>query len=267
MTSLKHFFSIRETIFCVAMTIFFLGSGRVLAADFRVMQNNEEPGVPILYVSGVIERGDTDELVKYLRSDPDISLLINDVWLNSPGGNLVEAMKLGSLLETLGLSAMVPNGARCASACFFVWVGASGRVALGELVIHRPYFDMSGSSASASDYEQAYRDASESAYKYLRQRNVPTSLIEVMMRVSSSDGYTLSDQDKSSIGYMSQARVEHMIQNCGLPDSNQAVQIQARGGLSKSELSALRECGLRFYRKQKLEFLFGDALDPTRSRD
>jgi hypothetical protein len=218
-------------------------------------------------MSGVIERGDTDKLIQYLRSDPENSLLINDVWLNSAGGNLVEAMKLGSLLETLGLTAMVPNGARCASACFFIWTGASGRVALGELVIHRPYFDMAESSASASGYEQAYRDASESAYKYLRQRNVPTSLIEVMMKVSSSEGYTLTDRDKSSIGHMSQARVEYMIQNCGLPNSNQTTQIQSRGGLSTSELTTLRECGLKFYKKQKLEFLFGDAHDPAGSRD
>jgi hypothetical protein len=243
------------------MILLALGADRATAADFEIMQNNAEPGVPILYVSGIIERGDTDKLTQYLRSDLDRAPLINDVWLNSPGGNLAEAMRLGALMERLGHTAVVPTGARCASACFFVWIGASGRFARGDLVIHRPYFDMDESSSSASGYEQAYREASESAHSYLRQRNVPSYLIELMMKVSSVEAYTLSDRDKSSIGHMSNARVEYMIQSCGMPDSKQAEKIQRQGGPSQSELKILRECGLRFYQRQRFEFFFGDAQD------
>lgn len=242
---------------CAAAILFSLCPSYANAAEFRLMQNNAEPGVPILYFSGEIQPGDTQRLIKFLRSNLDIAPLINDVWLNSPGGNLSEAMKLGVLMETLGYTAVVPAGAKCASACFFVWIGASARLAQGEVVVHRPYFEMHESPASAFEYEQAYRESHEAAYNYLRQRGVPTQLIELMMRVSSVEGYTLSNRDIASMGMMSQARMEYMIQSCGLPTSEQAAQIQAQGGLSQAELKSLRECGLKFYQKQKSDFFFG----------
>lgn len=244
---------------CIGVLAFALGLNHANAADFALKQDNSQPGVPILYMSGQIEQGDAEKLTKFLRSDLEHAPRITDIWLNSAGGDLNEAAKIGGLLETLGYTAVVPSGATCASACFFVWISASGRLAPGTLVIHRPYFNMRDSEIPASRFEERYRITGDSAGQYLRQRNVPANLIEIMMRVSSADGYTLTEADKLSIGVMSPARTEHMVQNCGLPDSLEADRIAERGGLSSRELQSLRECGLRFYERQKREFFFGDV--------
>ena len=230
-----------------------------VAADFRLAQDNTQPGVPILYMSGEIRAGDRDKLVNLLRSDLASTPSITDIWLNSPGGDLSEAIKIGAVIEDLGYTAIVPAGAKCASACFFIWVSASGRLAPGEIIIHRPYFDMRNSSQSASGFEKHYRTTSEAASLYLRQRNVPLDLVDLMLKVSSSDGYVLSEADKLRIGPMSAARTEYMVQNCGLPDAGESRHIMAGGGLSPHEQRTLRECGLRFYEQQKREFFFGNG--------
>lgn len=229
------------------------------AADFRLAQDNTQPGIPILYMSGEIKAGDKDKLVSLLRSDLTVTPSITDIWLNSSGGNLSEAIKIGAVIEKLGYTAMVPTGATCASACFFIWVSASGRLAPGEIVIHRPYFDMRDSDQSASDFEEGYRATSEAATLYLRQRNVPAHLIDLMLTVPSSDGYVLSDAEKGRIGPMSAARTEYMVQICGLPDSDESHRIMATGGLTSHDKKTLRDCGLRFYERQKHEFFFGNT--------
>lgn len=252
---------LRRNILAVAATVILALSSftPAQAADFRLAQDNAQPGIPILYMSGEIRSGDSAKLVALLKSDIQITQSITDIWLNSPGGDLNEAMKIGAVIEQLGYTAIVPTGATCASACFFIWVSASGRLAPGEVVMHRPYFDMRDSSQSAAEFEQSYRATKEAASLYLRQRNVPVDLIDVLLSVPSSDGYVLSSADKLRIGPMSAARTEYMVQNCNLPNASESSRIMAAGGLSTQQQRALRECGLRFYEKQKRRFFSGDG--------
>lgn len=233
------------------------GTFPVAAADFRLAQDNTQPGVPILVMSGEIQAGDANKLVGLLKANARNAQLVSDIWLNSPGGNLNEAIKIGAVVEELGYTAVVPIGATCASACFFVWISAPGRLAPGAIIVHRPYYNMRDSMRSAGDYEEGYRAASETAGAYLRKRNVPADLIELILTVPSSDGYTLSDADKTRIGPMSAARMEYMIQNCGFPDASESRRIMAAGGFSEEKRKAMRECGLQFYAEQKNRFFSG----------
>lgn len=224
------------------------------AAEFRLIEDNTNPGVPIIYMSGEIAAGDREKLLSLLSSKAKNAVMATDFWLNSPGGNLREAMRIGAVVEELGYVAIVPIGATCASACFFIWTSASGRLAPGDVVIHRPYFDMRQSPQSATRFEEHYRAAGEDARRYLAQRNVPADLIELMLSFSSVEGHVLSERDKRRIGPMSTARMEYMIQNCGFPSARKAGQIVAEGGFSSEEQKAMRECGLNYYKTQRNEF-------------
>lgn len=251
----KHIF--RPVISLCAFLFALTSLTSVKAADFSLVQNNSEPGIPIVLISGEIKEGDTGKLISLLRSDLQNANFLTDVWLNSPGGNLNEATKIGGLIEKLGYTAIVPTGATCASACFFIWVSASGRLAPGELVIHRPYFDMRNTSKSGAVFEESYRVTNDAVRQYLHQRNVPANLIDDMMKRSSVDGYILSDADKLDIGSMSPARMEHMVQNCGFPNADKSRNILGGGGFSEQERKIIRGCSLKLYEMQRYEFFFG----------
>lgn len=251
MTVRNH--NLQSAVCIIALLISFASAK---AAEFKLAQDNNQPGISIVYLSGAINEGDTEKLVKLLRSDLQITPSITNIWLNSSGGDLNEAIKIGALIEKLGYTAIVPTGATCASACFFTWVSASGRLAPGELIIHRPYFDMRNASHGAG-FEESYRITNEAARLYLRQRNVPTNLINLMMQMSSADGYALTQNDKWSIGPLSPARMEYMVQNCGLPNANDSRGILEHGGLSGSDQKAMRACSLGLYEAQKHAFFFG----------
>jgi hypothetical protein len=49
---------------------------------------------------------------------------VDEVWLNSPGGNARQGTAIGQVLRRWGVSARIPSGFWCISACNFAFVGA-----------------------------------------------------------------------------------------------------------------------------------------------
>jgi hypothetical protein len=148
---------------------------RLIEEDSREQENKirtaEHFGEKVIIFEGKIEIGDYQNLKKrVMESGPEYRKLV----LMSPGGNVVESIKMGRLLRLFKLSAIVPvkyfkdnirdcdpspkdpENCICASACFYVLVGATERQA-SEVGIHRASFDpyasrkMSGIDAVATN--------------------------------------------------------------------------------------------------------------------
>lgn len=114
-----------------------------------------EANITYLTFKGEIVRGDARKLAQVLIDNgPSISL-IN---LNSPGGNVAEAIEIGEMIKALRIDTTVQKNAKCASACFFMWMNGSMRKAgwvgsrsFGTVGLHRPYFHtLQNSNASLS---------------------------------------------------------------------------------------------------------------------
>jgi hypothetical protein len=123
-------------------------------------------GFASIVLEGKIERGDYEklvELIELMNSDcttKDVSC-VSGIYLASPGGNLLEALKIGHLVRALSLETHIPSDIpslhrkkylsmlsdpqadfMCASACFFIFVAGISRerdIYDPILGIHRPY--------------------------------------------------------------------------------------------------------------------------------
>ena len=67
------------------------------------------------------------------------------VTLSSPGGLVVPALEIASLVNTLGISTEIPLGATCESACSIIFFAGASRLAKGQLGVHQ----ISGSGSGA----------------------------------------------------------------------------------------------------------------------
>lgn len=148
-------------------------------------------------IEGPIEIGDFDRFVTQIfqsnqKGGP------GPVYLASPGGNFVEAMRIGHLIRELKLTVFAPEvkdhpwsrlkrleNNLCASSCFFIY--AAGVQRFGKILgVHRPYL-------SKKDYEDLTLDAAANTHSniqdissaYLRTMGVPSSISEKIMAVSS----------------------------------------------------------------------------------
>ena len=206
-------YSLNTIIFCFILSVL----SPTYAADITV-----DYFQITIYLKGEIKKGDFEKLRSALKEtiDPKISLtrVIN---LDSPGGDVIEAMKMGRLINKLRISTKVatknpadrtsrkvpdhkstpPNN--CSSACFFVFVGGTIRAIQSyttsqrvgefyELVymtgvgIHRPFFDKGYfSKLDSSKAQEKYLDLIKKTKQYLLEMDVANNLIERMYKISS----------------------------------------------------------------------------------
>lgn len=156
----------------------------------------------IAYIKGPITSGDFEKFVSFYRAQHPF---VSTVLLQSPGGSVSEAMKIGRLLRRYLVEAKAPeriNGhnvlmvsARnlcagpdciCASACALVWFGAPDRQ--GRVGLHRPYRkDLEFGSLSADAAKKQYQHALRDVTSYLTEMGAPSIVVEAMSSTSSAD--------------------------------------------------------------------------------
>src|ERR1700722_16746241 len=148
--------------------------GIACALDFRVSHINpftrQEDNIQYLVLEGEIRPGDHDRLLRYVL-DNHLNILAMPVVLNSPGGDVSEAVAIGHLIK--GIYAQVgvgPAYGRCASSCFIIAASSINRwIEPGMLGIHRPYLSKDRMRTLApTDAETAENRAMASAENYLR---------------------------------------------------------------------------------------------------
>ncbi|MFZ3018509.1 MAG: hypothetical protein WA056_08655 [Gallionella sp.] len=121
------------------------------------------------------------------------------VHLNSPGGDIVAAMKMGEIIRQTGASTWVVGPrAICASACILVLAGGVDRLLFGDakLGLHRPYMPAERFAAFSRSEAQASYQAMETAVsEYLRLMGMSQRLFDRMLAVPSNKIDWLSEAD------------------------------------------------------------------------
>jgi hypothetical protein len=113
------------------------------------------------------------------------------VVLDSPGGSISAAMKIGRLLgrETMGATIALkrpPDEGLCASACVLIYAGATHRSFneyFSKLGIHRPYLEVPPLETSTDRIQEVYRQTLQDVRAYMREMNVSERLAEAMFRI------------------------------------------------------------------------------------
>lgn len=168
-----------------------------------------------IFLSGVIEPGDAARLAQILRDPPNSRTLWEGVHLDSPGGDVEEALRLTALVREAMLytqnaddllheapaAAGSIHGYTCASACFLVLVAGANRYmrvddAGGRIGFHRPFLDPdvdSGVSPSVLDARLAALIARLRAF--LIAQGVSPHLTDAMIERPKTEMYWLSRSD------------------------------------------------------------------------
>lgn len=168
-------------------------------------------------LKGLIEKGDSDKLLDRIKNTKHNGLL-----LDSKGGDLEEAIKIGSIVKTLGIGVYVSKDGICGSACFFIYMNGLSRLAagielkgyskspaVGFIAIHRPFFKEADTNTNSNQKVLEKRAA-----EYLKDLSVPTDLIEKMMSYSSVDAYFLTSDDIDRLGTRPSEIEELYISKC-----------------------------------------------------
>ena len=138
-------------------------------------------------VSGQIVAGDYKRLATFVMRNPSRlnSFLEGALVLNSPGGNVDEAMKIANLLDRSFAATSVLRGTTCASSCFLLWAAGASRSLSGTLGVHR--LSLRSSSADIRDTEHVVRPAAQAIEAFLSRVGIPRRIVDKMTETAPSD--------------------------------------------------------------------------------
>lgn len=105
----------------VSLAVFWFSAFAVNAnaADFKSFDSKD--GKTRIDLVGEIEPGDSDKLKTIIHTANDASRVVVTIRLNSPGGNLLESVKIADVVRAAGMSTSVLSGSQCASGCFIIF--------------------------------------------------------------------------------------------------------------------------------------------------
>ncbi|TXI34594.1 MAG: hypothetical protein E6Q69_03605 [Aquipseudomonas alcaligenes] len=210
----SQYFVFLRRVFVTLFLICLAGLDGARAAEISYPKSGSGRQISGVLIEGPIVAGDFDKF-EYMILNSEAE----HVFLASPGGNLLEAMKIGELIRKMKLSVVAPEENQevwsimvrvrdpannvCASACFFIYAGGVNRS--GEVLgIHRPRItDDALRSASLDQAASGLASINEVASAYLRKMGIPYSVIDKMNSVNPEDMHWLSEEDFRSLsGYI-----------------------------------------------------------------
>ena len=113
--------------------------------------------------------------------------------LDSDGGSVYAGLVIARAIRIAGLDTVVPEGARCFSACIYPFLAGANKQADGVLGVHQIWSreqDNSGVQFTMADILQEMR-----AY------DAPDQLIDAMLRTAPEDIYIFSNEEVSAFGW------------------------------------------------------------------
>ena len=181
--------------------------------------------VKALIASGEIRHGDTKRLREFLgiRGNVDTFLLSPQaggagtiIILDSPGGDVDEAILLSQVMRDILAMVGSQSPMSCASACFFLYVGAARRMtSTDRLAVHRPFFSGDATrKMSLVQAEAAHNAGFSRAKRWMQDQLVPQTLIDRMFSLSSTQAYWLTPQDVEQLGQRAPWYEEWLLARC-----------------------------------------------------
>lgn len=162
---------LRIVLACLAV---FCATPALARVEVHSLQHKSMGRVLTVRVSEEIAPGDYETLLKGLRNNPGTysrKLLL----LNSIGGSVPEAIRMGRLLRESGFDALVPSSSVCQGTCVYLLAAGKRKTVRGYVGLHRPYYAHGDSLHSRSANGMRYDSAA-----YFREMDVPSTLVQAM---------------------------------------------------------------------------------------
>ncbi|WP_155496418.1 ATP-dependent Clp protease proteolytic subunit [Comamonas testosteroni] len=146
-----------------------------------------------IYVYKSIEKGDAQIFQDILQNKDKNSKISLLVILDSSGGSIEEAFKIGRIIRKEELSTLIPLDGSCLSSCVFILAAGIHKTAAGKVGIHRPYFPIQ----TNIDADSALKNIRKKTEDYLDEMNIPKSLADEMFSVNPHEIRYLKNSEKN----------------------------------------------------------------------
>lgn len=156
-----------------------------MAADISAFQRG-------VLIQGPIQKGDYAKIIRFVRHPDNYGRFARSVFLDSPGGDVLETIKIANLLDKSFAATHVAGGARCYSACFILWMsGVSRHVATGAtLGVHQIHVKVAEQSMDRQS--EHFLTIARAVENYMHGLGTPRTILDKMKATAPADLFVIS---------------------------------------------------------------------------
>lgn len=173
--------------FVLFVGLFFNAFAPAVAADISAHQQG-------VLIKGPIQKGDYAKIVQFVRHPDNYGRFARSVFLDSPGGDFDETVKIARLLEKSYAATHVVPGARCFSACFILWMsGVSRHVpSSASLGVHRINVKVNGQTMDPTS--ERFASIARSVESYMAALGTPRTILDKMNATASANMFVINQR-------------------------------------------------------------------------
>ncbi len=168
----------------------------VFSADIQLIParaiQDRLPDKAHIEIVGEIVSGDLVKLQKAVEKYESLSNRLPNplILLDSPGGNVAEALKMGRFLRERMAHTAVDSGSDCSSSCVFLMAGGVRRDVFlnGRIGLHRPRFEFEHyGSLNQNQARKAYHALKQQCTEYMNNMGISQRVFENMLITPSQE--------------------------------------------------------------------------------
>jgi hypothetical protein len=190
--------------FAAVLALMSAGGAR---AGVAILHDGADGAPAVIRIQSGIRKGDFEQFMAAVdRVGRATATRINGVpfitvELNSPGGDVVEAVEIGRAIAARFMMTTVRASAECVSACVFILMaGAVHTPADGAAIgVHRPLL-VSWRNMSAQSAHEKYDALMTYLRAYFQQLGISDAAYALMMRTGANDMHYFSSADLDRLG-------------------------------------------------------------------
>lgn len=154
---------------------------------------------------GSISPGDAERMIEALSAHTSAGHSVRKLYLNSPGGSVVDALALGRHLRADKMETVVTEGDICLSACPYIFAGGTKRSAKGALGVHQHSFGENSYLPAFLAVEDIQRGQSE-VMAYLDEMGLDVRLMRPALATGPNDIYIFVEDELTEYKLTTAAR-------------------------------------------------------------
>jgi hypothetical protein len=165
-----------------------------------------------LHIKGEIKKGDYNKMIKIINRQRDVPYQLS---VDSPGGNVMEALKIGSFARKYLLRF---ESQKCNSACVFILLGSlfKSENKVGTVGLHRPKFNRDYfSKLNAQEATRKYGTLRAIVENYMLTMGASEQLVNKMFSVPSGSMAYLPKSQVYNMMHSPEGYAEWIISKCG----------------------------------------------------
>lgn len=147
-----------------------------------LVRNRDDDHYWLVEVSGTITNQESKVFNKIVQELKNRRLAVK---LNSLGGDVISAMRIGRTIRKLDGDTVVPIAGKCYSSCALIFISGVKRNNVGELGLHRPF--LASAAQSRQEIEVQYPELLRQIKQYVFDMGITENFYEQMVNTEPSE--------------------------------------------------------------------------------